>query len=141
MRETQAYASWNRRLMGEIFGSFGVLALVLATLGVYGVMAYAVSQRTREIGIRMALGAQAADVLRMVVGGGAIIAAAGVAVGLLGAFAVSRVMQGILFGVRPGDPVTFGAVAALLLGTALLASWLPARRAARVDPMTALRSD
>ncbi len=141
MRETQAYASWNRRLMGEIFGSFGVLALVLATLGVYGVMAYAVSQRTREIGIRMALGAQAADVLRMVVGRGALIAAGGVAVGLLGAFGVSRVMRGILFGVRPGDPVTFGAVAALLLATALLASWLPARRAARVDPMTALRAD
>ncbi|MET0396781.1 MAG: FtsX-like permease family protein [Longimicrobiaceae bacterium] len=141
MRETQAYAAWNRRLMGEIFGSFGVLALVLATLGVYGVMAYAVSQRTREIGIRMALGAQAADVLRMVVGRGAVIAAAGVGAGLLGAFAVSRVMRGILFGVQPGDPLTFGAVAALLLATALLASWLPARRAARVDPLTALRTE
>jgi predicted permease len=141
MRETQAYSTWNRRLMGEIFGSFGVLALVLATLGVYGVMAYAVAQRTREIGIRMALGAQAGEVLRMVVGRGAAIAAAGVAVGLLGAWGVSRVMQGILFGVRPGDPLTFGGVAALLLATALLASWLPARRAARVDPMTALRSE
>ncbi|HEX2188843.1 MAG TPA: ABC transporter permease [Longimicrobiaceae bacterium] len=141
MREEQAYATWFRRLMSEVFGSFGGLALALAALGVYGVVAYGVAQRTREFGIRLALGAESRDLVRMVVRRGVALAATGVGLGLLGALGVSRLMRGVLYGVEPGDPGTFAAVALLLLGVALLASWLPARRATRVDPMTALRSE
>jgi ABC-type antimicrobial peptide transport system permease subunit len=124
-----------------MFASFGFVALLLAVTGVYAMMAYAVAQRIHEIGVRMALGARAGQVLLMVVGQGLTIAAIGVGLGLAGAFAVTRLMAGLLEGVSPSDPLTFALVALLLASVAVLASWLPARRAARVDPMIALRSE
>ncbi|HEX7243824.1 MAG TPA: ABC transporter permease, partial [Longimicrobiaceae bacterium] len=114
LEEYRAFTNWDRRLFGEVFASFGLLALVLAGVGVYGVMAYSVSQRTHEIGVRLALGAAARDVLRLVVGSGAGVAAAGVGVGLLLAWGASRAMRSILYGVGAGDPVTFAGVSLLL---------------------------
>ncbi|HET6229023.1 MAG TPA: ABC transporter permease [Longimicrobiaceae bacterium] len=141
MAEVRSYGAWPSRLYGEIFASFGLLALALAAVGVYGVMAYAVSQRSREIGIRMALGAQTRDVLRLVVGQGAGLAAIGIGLGMLGGAGVARILGSILYGVHAADPAAFLASPAVLACVALLASWLPARRATRVDPMTALRQD
>jgi putative ABC transport system permease protein len=127
------------RLEAILLGAFGGLALLLASVGIYGVLAYSVSQRTSEIGIRMALGASRASVLTMVLGQGLRMTAIGLAIGLALALGVTRVMSGILFGISPTDPATFTAIL-LLLGTiALLACYLPARRATRVDPMVALR--
>jgi putative ABC transport system permease protein len=120
---------------------FAGAALMLAAVGIYGVMAYAVTQRTQEIGIRMALGAQRADVLRMVVGQGALLGGGGIVVGAAVAFGLTRLMASLLHEIRPGDPLTYGAVAALLVGVALLASYVPARRATRVDPVIALRAE
>ena len=122
-----------------LLGSFGVLALLLAAIGMYGVISYSVLQRTQEIGIRMALGAQRHKVFRMVLGQGARLAAMGIAIGLVAALGVTRLMARFLFGVRPTDPLTFAGVSLLLLGIALLACYLPARRAMRVDPMVALK--
>jgi predicted permease len=122
-------------------GSFAILALLLALIGVYGVMAYAVAQRSREIGIRMALGAARGEVVRMVLWSGLRIVALATAVGLAAAFGGARVLQRQLFNVPPTDPVTFVAVPALLAAVAALACWVPARRAARVDPAVALQSE
>jgi putative ABC transport system permease protein len=129
------------RFTAVLLLSFALVALALGAVGVYGVIAYAVSRRTREIGVRMALGAHGGDVLRMVVRQGAVLAAAGIAVGLVGAFAATRALRGMLYGIAPLDPATFVAVPLALAAVALLASYLPARRAARVDPMVALRSE
>jgi putative ABC transport system permease protein len=118
---------------------FSILALILASVGLYGVMSYAVAEHTREIGIRLALGAQASDVLKLIVGQGLVLALVGVVVGVAGAFGLTRLMAKLLFGVTPTDPTTFVGVSALLIVVSLLACYVPARRATRVDPMVALR--
>jgi ABC-type antimicrobial peptide transport system permease subunit len=120
---------------------FAALAVVLAVVGIYGVIAYTVQQRTREIGIRIALGASHGRVVGMVVQRGLLLALAGIALGSAGAYAMTRVLQSLLYGVGARDPMTFVAVAVLLGGVAVLASWLPARRAARVDPLAAMRAE
>jgi putative ABC transport system permease protein len=122
-----------------IFGVFGTTALLLAAMGIYGVTTYAVAQRTQEIGIRMALGAQMSDVLKLVLGNGMSLAFIGAAIGLAGAYAVTRVMSNLLFEVAPTDLATFVAVPAILIMVALLACFIPARRATKVDPLVALR--
>ncbi|MFI5311667.1 MAG: ADOP family duplicated permease [Gemmatimonadales bacterium] len=129
------------RLLTALLSLFGALGLALGALGIYGVLAYLVSQRQREIGVRIALGASRGGVLRMIVGRGLALTAAGIAVGLAAALGLSRFLVGVLYGVEPTDPLTFTGVAAVLIGVAALASWLPARRAARVDPAVALRGD
>ncbi len=127
---------WMRAL-----GIFASLALVLAVIGIYGVVSYAVAQRTHEIGVRMAIGAQRTDVLGMVIRQGMVISAGGVIVGVLGAVAATRLLSSRLYGVEATDPATFAAVSWVLVGIAVLASYVPARRAARVDPLIALRSE
>lgn len=141
MDEVVHRSVWQQRLFGGLFTSFAAIALLLAVTGVYGVIAYSVSQRTHEIGVRMALGARPERIVRMVVGQGATLAAIGVGIGLVGAFAVTRVLGSLLYGVSPTDPVAFAGTTLLLAGAALAASWIPARRAVRVDPMVALRQD
>jgi putative ABC transport system permease protein len=132
---------WQQSLYSKMFTAFAAIALVLAAVGVYGVIAYSVSQRTREIGVRVALGAQRSNVLRLILGDGAVLAAVGIGLGLIGALGVTRFLRAMLFGVSPFDPVSFVAVAAVLSAIAFLASYVPARRAARVDPIEALRQE
>jgi ABC-type antimicrobial peptide transport system permease subunit len=138
MDDVVANSLGTRRVSMQLFAVFACAALLLAALGIYGVMAYSVTQRTQEIGIRMALGAQKSDVLRLVVRQGMILAAIGVVAGLVGAFALTRVMASLLFGVRPDDPTTFLAISLLLIAVAFLACYLPARRAAKLNPVIAL---
>jgi putative ABC transport system permease protein len=128
-----------RRFLVKLMTVYSLLALALAALGLYGVIAYAVASRTHEIGVRMALGAAARDVLGLVLARGLRLAGLGVAAGLLAALALGRAVSGLLFGVSAWDPLTLVSMAGLLLGVALLASWLPARRATRVEPIAALR--
>jgi putative ABC transport system permease protein len=122
-----------------LFALFAVLALLLAALGIYGVMAYAVAQRTQELGIRMALGAQKIDVLVLIMKSGVMLTLSGVAIGLVSTFALTRLMSTLLFGVTPTDTATFATVSLFLILVALLACYIPARRATRVDPLVALR--
>ena len=124
-----------------LLGSLGLLALVLASMGVYGVMAYSVSQRTRELGIRIALGAQSNQILRLVLRQGMLLAAIGLGLGLFAAFGSTRLAATLLYGVNPSDPLIFLAVTSLLAFTAFAACYVPARRALKVNPVTALRFD
>jgi len=132
-------ASTGQRIAGTFVGAFGLLALILAAVGIYGVIAYTTRQRSHEIGIRMALGAQQSDVFRLVLGQGLRMILAGLAIGLALSFALTRFLRNILFGVGATDALTFVGVAMLLCVVALLACYIPARRAMRVDPMVALR--
>jgi predicted permease len=129
------------RLLAWLLGLFGVMGLTLGALGIFGVLAYSVTQRRQEIGLRVALGAPPRAVLRSVVGQGMLLAVAGVAIGVVAALLLTRWMQGVLFDIQPTDPTTFGQVILVLLAAALLASWLPARRALAIDPVSALRYD
>jgi putative ABC transport system permease protein len=131
----------SRRFNLILIGFFGITALLLATAGVFGVMAYSVSRRTREIGVRVAIGAGSGDVLRMVLGQGLRTIFIGVAIGITGSLALTRTVESLLFGVTATDPLTFGSVTLLLVGAALLACYIPARRASKVDPMIALRAE
>ena len=141
VRETIAQGLWAPRMGAALLSIFGGLALALAMIGVYGVISYSVSQRTHEIGVRMALGAQAPDVLRLMLGQGMLLALGGTACGLVTGFLAARVVSGLLYGVSPKDPLTFGAVGGVLLAVAFLACYVPARRATRVNPLVALRDD
>ncbi len=141
LTETVAASLAERRFSMEMIGLFAITALLLAGLGIYGVISYMVIERTREIGIRLALGAERRTVLRMVLRQGMGLTVAGAAVGLVCALVVSRVMAGVLYGVEPTDPVTFAAVAAVLIAVALFACYVPAQRAIRIDPMIALRQE
>jgi len=137
----QTASVFLRRYPSYLIGSFAGLALILAMIGLYGLISYTVQQRTREIGIRMALGAQPGDVLKLVIGQGIGAVLAGVGIGVVAALALTRLMASLLFGVRPTDLVTFASVAVLLTGVALAASYIPARRAMRTDPLHALRHE
>ena len=130
-----------RRLNAMFIASFGTLAMLIAMVGIAGVLAFSVSSRTSEIAIRMSLGANAARVYRMVLSQGGVLLGVGLVVGLLGALGAARLLRGLLFGVTPYDPTTLGGVALLLAAVGLAACWLPAARAARVDPAVALRAD
>jgi ABC-type antimicrobial peptide transport system permease subunit len=130
-----------RRLNAMFIGSFGTLAMLIAMVGIAGVLAFSVSSRTSEIAIRMSLGATAAKVYRMILGQGGALLGVGLAVGLLSALGAARLLRGLLFGVTPYDPVTLGGVAILLAAVGIAACWLPAARAARVDPAAALRAE
>jgi ABC-type antimicrobial peptide transport system permease subunit len=141
MAERVAESLARRRFSMLLLGLFAGFALALATIGIYGVMAYLVNQGTREIGIRMALGATQRDILRLVAFQGMTLAVSGVGIGLAAALVFTRSMRSLLFGVNASDPASFGAISGLLTVVALLATYVPAKRAARVDPMVCLRAE
>jgi ABC-type antimicrobial peptide transport system permease subunit len=131
----------SQRLNALLVAAFGLLALVIAAVGIAGVLAFFIAERTTEIGIRMSLGAERSRVMRMVLADGGALLLLGVVLGLAGSVVVARLLEGLLFGVAPGDPVTFAAVALLMIGVGLAACAVPARRAARVDPLIAMRAE
>jgi putative ABC transport system permease protein len=139
MSDVVSSSAANDRFNTLLLGAFAAIALLLTAAGIFGVLSYLVTQRTREIGLRMALGAQPTDVLRVIVGHGLRLVLLGLCIGVAGAFVVTRWMSSVLFGVKPTDPLTFTVVAFVLGTVALLASYIPARRAMRVDPIVALR--
>jgi len=141
MDDIVAGATAGPRFTLVLLATFATVALVLAAVGIYGVISYAVSRRTHEIGVRMALGATPSTVLTLIVGEGMRVVAIGVVAGLGGALVVTRLMTTVVYGVRVTDPMTYAGVAALLTAVALVASYIPARRATRIDPLTAMRTD
>ena len=141
MEDLRQRSFWQYRLFGIMFFLFGAIALVLASIGVYGVLSYSVSQRTQEIGVRVALGAARQHVLRLIVGQGMKLAGIGIVLGMVAAAFVTPAVQSVLYNVRPTDPLSFGAVAVFLTAVATAASYIPARRAMAVDPLVAMRND
>ena len=141
MDERLRESLWRQRFSASILGAFSLAALGIAVLGVFGVTSYLVALRSHEIGVRMALGARPADILKMVLGQSFVLVAIGTVAGLLGAIALTRILQGLLFGVTPTDPSTFAMVAGMLALSSLVACWGPARHAAKVDPIVALRAE
>jgi putative ABC transport system permease protein len=139
MHQLLSDSSSGRRFNMLLLTVFAVVSLILAMVGIYGVMSYTVTQRTHEIGVRVAIGAQSRDVFRMVIRQGMLLAMIGIAFGLAGAFALTRLMTTMLFGVAPNDPATFVGIALLLTGVALVACYIPGRRATKVNPLEALR--
>jgi putative ABC transport system permease protein len=130
-----------RRFSLVLLTALSVIALILSAVGIYSIMSYAVTQRTSEIGIRMALGAEARDIFRLIVGNAVKLVGAGLAIGVVVAFMSTRLMRSLLYGVEPGDPLTVAAICVVIGAVALVASWIPARRASRVDPLVAIRYD
>jgi putative ABC transport system permease protein len=141
MEETAALSMLPQKIAGFVAAGLGAVGLLLTAVGIYGVTAFSVGQRRREIGIRMALGAQRGDVVSMVLRQGMLLSAIGAALGLVAGLGLSQLIKNLLFGISAWDPMTFAGAGALLLAVALLACYLPARRAARVDPMVALRAE
>jgi len=139
MSQVAAESVSRRRFAMQLVGLFGILALLLAAVGIYGVIAYSVTQRTREIGIRVALGASRSEILRWVLKQGMVLTMVGVVIGLVGALALTRLLRSLLFGVGPTDIVTYAVLATVLTIVALIACYVPARRATKVDPLIALR--
>ena len=139
MDEIRGESVAPQRLNLTLLSIFAAIAFVLAIVGIYGVMSYAVTQRTHEIGIRMAIGAQPRDVFIMILGQGMLLTITGLVAGLVGAFGLTRLMATMLFGVKPNDPLTFAAVSTLLVAVALIACYIPGKRATRVDPVNSLR--
>jgi len=141
LQQHLAFALFPARIGSVLLGIVGILALVLAIAGLSGLIAYSVSRRTREIGIRMALGAERRDVLKLVIGEGMLLTLIGIAIGLAAAIGLTRFLNDLLYGVTAIDPLTFGVIALLMMGVALMACWIPARRATKVDPLVALRCE
>jgi putative ABC transport system permease protein len=139
LEEAMAEASFQQRIAAVLLSIFAGVALVLAAVGIFGVMSYSVSARTQEMGVRLAMGAQRRDVMWLVLGHVLRLSAVGVAIGIAGLLAVGKAMTGLLFGVTPADPLTIASVAGALGAVALVAAWAPAARASRVDPIEALR--